>query len=75
MRSRLRPSLAATLLVIAIGASGCGGKSTVKTSTLTRTQAVRSAPAYRAGQYCLPSKEARYRAAGFACKRHHLARS
>jgi hypothetical protein len=32
------------------------------------------APAYRVGQYCVPSDEARYRAAGMTYDRHHLAR-
>jgi hypothetical protein len=61
------------VLAIAIGVSGCG-KSTVKTDTSAHVRTVGSAPAYRVGQYCLPGKEAKYRPAGFACRKHHLVR-
>ena len=64
--------LSATAAAVAFGAGGCGSAAT--TSTSARAHAARLAPAYRAGQYCLPANEAKYRAAGFECKKHHLAR-
>jgi hypothetical protein len=73
--SRKRVSWTATgLLIVATGLGGCGGKSAVKTSTSAHVQAEKATPAYRVGQYCLPSREAKYRAAGLTCTRHHLAR-
>ncbi len=71
MRSHLY--LWSAVFVIAVGVSGCG-KSAVKTSTSAHVRTATSAPAYRVGQYCLPGKEAKYRAAEFVCKKHHLAR-
>ncbi len=63
-----------TAVVVAVGVSGCGGASAGNVSTSAHLRAARTAPAYRVGQYCLPSKEAKYRAAGFVCKKHHLVR-
>jgi hypothetical protein len=60
--------------VMMIGLTGCGGKATVKAATSNHARAVQPAPTYRAGQYCLTSKEAKYRTAGLTCKHHHLAR-
>jgi len=65
---------AAGLLIGVMSLGGCGGKAAAKTSTSEHVQAARSAPAYRVGQYCLSSKEAKYRAAGLTCRRHHLAK-
>ncbi len=59
---------------IAISLGGCGGKSAVKTDTSAHARVAHTVPAYRVGQYCLPSREAKYRAVGLACTRHHLAR-
>jgi hypothetical protein len=64
-----------TGFIIAIGISGCGGGSTAKISTSDHVRTARLAPAYRAGQYCVASGQAKYRAAGFVCEKHHLARS
>jgi hypothetical protein len=58
-------------VAIAIGASGCG-KTAMKTDAPAHVRAAKTAPAYRVGQYCLSGKEAKYRAAGFVCRRHHL---
>ena len=62
------------LVAIAIGVSGCGGKTAAKTNTPAHTRATKLAPAYRVGQYCFASREAKYRVVGLACRRHHLAR-
>lgn len=61
-------------IAIVIGVSGCGGASAGKTGASAHVRAAKTAPAYRVGQYCLPSREAKYRAAGFTCGKHHLAR-
>jgi hypothetical protein len=73
VRSHLR-IWSAIVLVVVMGLSGCGGKTAVKTDTSAHARAAKPAPAYRIGQYCLPSREAKYRAAGLTCRRHHLAR-
>jgi hypothetical protein len=65
---------AVTLSAFALGLMGCGGGSTATTSTSGRARTAKLAPAYRAGQYCLPTQDAKYRPAGFECKKHHLAR-
>jgi hypothetical protein len=62
------------LVAVAIGVSGCGGTAAVKTDTSARARAAKLAPAYRVGQYCLSSREAKYRAVGLTCRWHHLAR-
>jgi hypothetical protein len=74
VRSFVRLSWSATVLAIAIGVAGGGGTTAVKTDTSARARAAKPAAAYRVGQYCLTSKEAKYRAAGLTCTRHHLAR-
>jgi hypothetical protein len=61
-------------VAIAIGVSGCGGKTAAKTNTSAHARVTKLAPAYRVGQYCLTSREAKYRVAGLSCRRHHLAR-
>jgi hypothetical protein len=65
-------SWVALVLAVAIGLSGCGGSSAAKAGSSARTRKAKPAPAYRVGQYCLPSKQARYRVAGMACRKHHL---
>ena len=78
MRLRLRvPRDVIRLVVvmaIVVGVSGCGGTPATKTTTSAHPRFAKSAPAYRVGQYCLTSREAKYRAAGLTCRRHHLAR-
>jgi uncharacterized lipoprotein YehR (DUF1307 family) len=72
-----RPRHLARLLVvmiIAIGLTGCGDEITAKTNVSGHTQTRHYAPAYRVGQYCLSSKDAKYRAARLECKQHHLKR-
>jgi hypothetical protein len=64
----------AVVLAIALGVGGCGGIPTAMTSTSARPHTARLAPVYRTGQYCLPANETKYIAAGFDCKKHHLAR-
>jgi hypothetical protein len=71
VRSHLR-MWGATVLVVAIGLGGCG-KTAAKTDASAHRRAAKAAPAYRVGQYCLSGKEAKYRARGLACRRHHLA--
>jgi hypothetical protein len=60
-------------VAIAIGVSGCG-KSAARTDISAHVPTAKAAPAYRVGQYCLSGKEAKYRAAGFMCRKHHLVR-
>jgi hypothetical protein len=61
------------LVIGTLGVSSCGGKAAVRTAA-SHTQGVKAPPAYRGGQYCAPNKAAKYRAAGFECEHHHLAR-
>ena len=63
----------AVLAAVAIGASGCG-KTAAKTKTSAHVRAVKPTAAYRVGQYCFPVREAKYHAAGLACRKHHLMR-
>lgn len=72
MRSCLR-LWSATALAVAVGIGGCGGKAAIESGTSSHARTARLAPAYRAGQYCVASGQAKYRAAGFVCKKHHLA--
>jgi hypothetical protein len=74
LRSQRNVSGLSVVLSIAIGMVGCGGKAAVKADTSARARVAKSAPAYRVGQYCVASRDAKYRAAGLACKKHHLAR-
>lgn len=74
MRSHLRLSWSALVLILVIGLGGCGGKNAAKTTASAHVRTAKPAPAYRVGQYCLPSREAKYRTAGLTCTRHHLAR-
>lgn len=66
-----RGAVAITIAMVAV--SGCGGTIHAKASTAD-TRTAHLVPAFRAGQYCEPSQDARYRAGGFVCERHHLAR-
>lgn len=61
-------------VLIAVGLAGCGGSAAVKTGASKQVGVVRPTPAYRVGQYCLPSNEVKYRAVKLTCTRHHLAR-
>ncbi len=65
--------LSATAAAVAVGVCGCGGGSAATTSTSAHARTAKIAPSYRAGQYCTPANEAKYHAAGFECKKHHLA--
>jgi hypothetical protein len=69
------PGYFACLALVAFSVSGCGGR-TVATSGVAppKRKVVAPLPAYRVGQYCLPSEETKYRAAGLACGHHHLAK-
>lgn len=74
LASRLGVRLAGALVwlvAVAVGLGGCGEAPTKKGAA---TSADRPTPAYRVGQYCLPNRETGYRAAGFECRHHHLAR-
>lgn len=73
-RSRGPARLIVSLAMVAACLGGCGGKGATKVTAPGCTQAVRAAPAYRVGQYCIAAKQAKYRTAGFKCERHHLAR-
>jgi hypothetical protein len=73
VRSHLH-AWSATVLVLMIALSGCGGKTVAKSTTSAHARLAKPAPAYRVGQYCVSSREAKYRAAGLTCRRHHLAR-
>ncbi len=72
LRSGL-PHIGMTLAIVAFGLTGCGGGSAATTSTSAHARTAKIAPSYRAGQYCTPANEAKYHAAGFECKKHHLA--
>jgi hypothetical protein len=60
------------IVALAIGLGGCGGEAAVKTGTSNHARSAQAVPAYRVGQYCVLSREAKYRAAGLTCTRHHL---
>jgi len=62
------------LSLIAMMLAGCGDSTHMSTTASTSARAPHRAPAYRVGQYCLPSREAKYRAAGLTCTSHHLVR-
>jgi len=66
----LRVLVASSLIVIA--AAGCGGKTTTSSNGGARSTTAAQVPAYRVGQYCIESREGRYRAYGLICVRHHL---
>jgi len=74
VRSQLRLACGAIVLMVAICVGGCGGSLAAKTGSPVHAQVGKAVPAYRVGQYCLPSRETKYKAAGLVCKRHHLAR-
>jgi hypothetical protein len=62
------------LVIITLGVSSCRGKTAVKAAAASHTQEVKAPPAYRGGQYCVPGKATKYRAAEFECEHHHLVR-
>jgi len=64
----------AWLAIAAFAASGCGGKTAARSHVSPQRSVTPPVPAYRVGQYCLPSADAKYRAFGLACERHHLAK-
>ncbi|HTU79637.1 MAG TPA: hypothetical protein VMF09_12840 [Solirubrobacteraceae bacterium] len=75
MSPRMRATRVTGILVLAaIAVSGCGAKTTGGSTAAHRPTARRPPPAYRVGQYCLVTKEAKYRAVGLTCSHHHLAR-
>src|ERR1039457_5318247 len=61
--ARRRSHGAVWLVTLAVGLGGCGGTATTRTTSAVHVHPTQAAPAYRVGQYCLPSKEAKYRAA------------
>jgi hypothetical protein len=78
VRLRLHPLRDPTglsiLVAVAIGVSGCGATAVVRTDTSAHARVAKPTSAYRVGQYCVSSTEAKYRAAGLTCAQHHLAR-
>lgn len=65
---------AVSLAAVVIGLCGCGGTTDLNGATTAHAKAARAALAYRVGQYCVTSSEARDTATDLVCKRHHLAR-
>jgi hypothetical protein len=68
------PLSAIGLCIVAMALGGCGGEATAQKGASKHARAAHSIPAYRAGQYCITSKKAKYLAMGFVCDKHHLAR-
>ncbi len=67
-----RCAIAVAMATISI--AGCGGKTGAKAAAAVHARTAKPVPAFRVGQYCQPAQVARYRAAGFECEHHHLAR-
>jgi hypothetical protein len=66
-------TIGAVFAGLGLAICGCGGAGTTNShSTPLRTQ--HAVSGFRAGQYCLPSKEQKYASLGFVCRRHHLMR-
>lgn len=71
-------SLAAVMLgvVVAVGATGCGDGSQASdraaAAARSAEHSVVQVAAYRAGQFCHVSREARYRRFGLTCEGSHL---
>jgi hypothetical protein len=86
LRSRLGPQVdlsctaraasrcLAWLAIVVVATSGCGGKTVAKSHVSSQRRVTPRAPAYRVGQYCLPSADSKYRAFGLTCGHHHLAK-
>jgi hypothetical protein len=69
----LPSNLVAILCACCLAVTACGSQHAgSNTATKGQAHAAKRVPAYRGGQYCAPSREARYRAAGFSCEHRHL---